>query len=81
VIESPPTEPAAPPPRREERRPVAAPSAPPAPNPAEICRGQAFRSREFCLAEQCDKPGGKSHPQCVKHREDAKMREESKVRY
>ena len=82
VIESQPEEPP-PPPRREERRAVAAaPSAPPAaPNPAEQCRDKVFLAKEFCLAEQCDKPGARNHPLCVKRREEAKLREESKVRY
>jgi eukaryotic-like serine/threonine-protein kinase len=81
VIESQPEEPP-PPPRREERRTVAAaPSAPAAPNPAEQCRDKVFLSKEFCLAEQCEKPGARNHPLCVKRREEAKLREESKVRY
>jgi serine/threonine-protein kinase len=80
VIESRAEEPAAPP-RREERRIVAAPGpSPPAPNPAEMCRDKVFLSKEFCLAEQCEKPGARSHPLCVKRREEAKLREESKVR-
>ncbi|HWP10620.1 MAG TPA: protein kinase [Ramlibacter sp.] len=70
-----------PPPRREERRPVAAPGTPPAPNPAEQCRDKVFLSKEFCLAEQCDKPGARNHPLCVKRREEARLREESKIRY
>jgi eukaryotic-like serine/threonine-protein kinase len=79
VIDSHPEEP---PPRREERRTVAvAPSAPAAPNPAEQCKDKVFLSKEFCLAEQCEKPGARNHPLCVKRREEAKLREESKVRY
>ena len=46
----------------------------------ESCRDKNFVMREFCLAEQCDKPGTRNHPLCVKRREDAKLREESKVR-
>jgi eukaryotic-like serine/threonine-protein kinase len=70
-------------PRREEPRPVRAPSviAAAAPNPAETCGNKVFLSKEFCLAEQCDKPGAKNHPLCVQRRHDAKLREESKVRY
>jgi eukaryotic-like serine/threonine-protein kinase len=80
VTETHPEEP--PPPRREERRIVAAaPSAPAVPNPAEQCRDKVFLSKEFCLTEQCDKPGARNHPLCVKRREEAKLREESKVRY
>jgi len=70
-------------PRREEPRPVRAPSivAAAAPNPVETCRDKMFLSKEFCLAEECDKAGAKNHPLCVKRRQDAKLREESKVRY
>jgi eukaryotic-like serine/threonine-protein kinase len=70
-------------PRREEPRPVRAPSVvvAAAPNAVETCRDKVFLSKEFCLAEECDKPGAKNHPLCVKRRQDAKLREESKVRY
>jgi hypothetical protein len=37
--------------------------------------------KEFCLAEQCDKPGAPNHPLCVQRRHDAQLREESRVRY
>jgi serine/threonine-protein kinase len=80
VVESRAEEPAAPPSRREERRLVAAPTTPAAPNPAEVCRDKIFLSKEFCLAEQCEKPGARNHPLCVTRREEAKLREESRVR-
>jgi serine/threonine-protein kinase len=60
---------------------AAAPAAPAAPSPVEVCRDKIFLAREFCLAEQCDKAGTRNHPLCVKRREDAKLREESRVRY
>jgi eukaryotic-like serine/threonine-protein kinase len=78
-VETHPEEPPAP--RREERRTVAvAPSTAIAPSPAEACRDKIFLSKEFCLAEQCDKPGARNHPLCVKRREEAKLREDSKIR-
>jgi serine/threonine-protein kinase len=87
-VEGVPEQPAAaapPPPQREEspppRRVAAAPAAPAAPSPVEVCRDKIFLAREFCLAEQCDKAGTRNHPLCVKRREDAKLREESRVRY
>ena len=46
----------------------------------DACKDKMFLTRELCLAEQCDKPGARNHPLCVKRREDAKLREESKVR-
>ena len=50
-------------------------------HPVEQCRDKFFLARELCLAEYCDKPGGpRNHPLCVKRREDARLREESKVR-
>ncbi|MCM2251611.1 MAG: serine/threonine protein kinase [Ramlibacter sp.] len=74
-------EPPPPPPKIEERRLAAAPqAAPTAPNPAEACRDKVFLSKEFCLAEQCEKPGARNHPLCVKRREEARLREESRVR-
>jgi serine/threonine protein kinase len=68
---------------REEPRPGRAPSvvAAAAPSPVEICRDKIFLSKEFCLAEECDKPGARNHPLCVQRRRDATLREESKVRY
>jgi eukaryotic-like serine/threonine-protein kinase len=65
----------------QEARPaaVAAVSASRA-NPADACKDKLFLSKEFCLAEQCEKPGARNHPLCVQRREDARLREESKVR-
>jgi len=61
-------------------RPVPAPSLAPRVSPVDACKDRILLSREFCLAEQCEKPGTRNHPLCVKRREDAKLREESKVR-
>jgi serine/threonine protein kinase len=44
------------------------------------CKDKMFLSRELCLAEQCDKPGTRNHPLCIKRREEVRMREEGKVR-
>jgi eukaryotic-like serine/threonine-protein kinase len=44
----------------------------------EQCRDKIFLSKELCLAEYCDKAGARSHPLCVKRREEARLREESK---
>ena len=46
----------------------------------EACKDKMFLSREFCLAEACEKPGTRNHALCVKRREDAKLREDAKVR-
>ncbi len=67
-------------PRREETRPAPAPSASTAGSPVDECKDKVFLSREFCLAEQCAKPGTRNHPLCVKRREEIRLREESKVR-
>lgn len=64
----------------------AAPSAPPAATATagaglvDQCKDRLFLAKELCLAEHCDKPGARSHPLCVKRREDARLREDSKIR-
>ena len=60
-------------PKREEPRPASAPVA--GPSPVEACRDKIFLTREFCLAENCKKPGQRSHPLCIQWREDVKLRE------
>jgi len=72
--------PAPPPEAREQVRAAAPPARAPASNPADACRDRMFIARELCLAEQCDKPAARNHPLCVQRREDAKLREESRVR-
>lgn len=42
------------------------------------CRERVFLAKELCLAEACEKAGTRNHPLCVKRREDARLREESK---
>ncbi len=42
------------------------------------CRDKMFISRELCLSEYCGKPGVRNHPLCVKHRDEVRLREESK---
>ena len=69
----------APVPVREQPRPVPAAAAAAAANPVEACKDKFFLTREFCLAEHCDKPGLRSHPLCVARREEAKLREESRI--
>jgi serine/threonine-protein kinase len=71
--------PAAAPPRQEPRV-VAVPVMATAPSPVEVCRDKVFLSREFCLADKCDKPGARNHPLCVQRRAEIKLREESKIR-
>lgn len=64
----------------EPLRPATAPSAAPGFAQVDACKERVFLSRELCLAEHCDKPGARNHPLCVKRREDAKLREESRIR-
>jgi serine/threonine-protein kinase len=64
----------------EPARPATASSAAPGFAQVEACKERVFLSRELCLAEHCDKPGARNHPLCVKRREDARLREESKIR-
>jgi serine/threonine protein kinase len=49
-------------------------------SPVEACKDKVFVMRELCLAEHCDKPGSRNHPLCVKRREEARLREDSRVR-
>jgi serine/threonine protein kinase len=70
--------PAAPAP--EPPRPVASPAGQSLMALVDQCKDKVFLSKELCLAEHCDKPGARSHPLCVKRREDARLREDSKVR-
>ncbi len=70
-------------PQPQASRPTFAPPPPPTSNDfakVDECKDKVFLSRELCLAEHCDKPGARNHPLCVKRREDARLREESKVR-
>jgi len=70
----------APAPQREEPRPASAPAAAASASPVDQCRDKVFLSKEFCLAEQCAKPGTRNHPLCIQRREEIRLREESKVR-
>jgi serine/threonine-protein kinase len=44
------------------------------------CKDKFFITRESCLADACARPGARSHPACVKHRDEVRLREEGKVR-
>lgn len=44
------------------------------------CRDKFLIGKELCLAESCAKPGARNHPMCVRHREEARLREDAKVR-
>jgi eukaryotic-like serine/threonine-protein kinase len=70
--------PAPAPARREEAKAASTPA--PATASVEICRDKMFLAKEFCLVEECAKPGSRNHPLCVKHREEVRLREESKIR-
>jgi len=67
-------------PQREETRPTPAPAAAASGSPVDQCKDKVFLSREFCLAEQCAKPGTRNHPLCIQRREEIRLREESKVK-
>jgi eukaryotic-like serine/threonine-protein kinase len=65
--------------RRDDPKPASTP-APAVAASVEVCRDKMFLAKEFCLAEECAKPGSRNHPLCVKHREEVRLREESKIR-
>ncbi len=48
--------------------------------PAETCRDKVFVLKQFCLQSECAKPGYQNFPACIKLKELARLREESKVR-
>nr|HSV79302.1 serine/threonine-protein kinase [Ramlibacter sp.] len=63
-------EPAGPQPQTVARGNVAA---------VEQCRSRLFLAKELCLAEHCDKPGTRSHPLCIKRRDEVRMREDARM--
>ena len=74
-------QPAAAPVPREEARPVASASRAPRPMPpAETCKDRIFLAKQFCLQTECANPVFQNAMVCVQMREEAKMREDSKIR-
>jgi serine/threonine-protein kinase len=63
-------------------RPAQAPvAAAPRPSPpSETCKDKVFLSRQLCLQEECSKPIFQNSRACIAFREEARLREESKVR-
>ncbi|MCY7318008.1 MAG: hypothetical protein LH617_04655, partial [Ramlibacter sp.] len=88
VVAPPPFSNPVPPEAREPREPVVAlrPSAPviaasPRPMPpSETCKDKVFLSRQLCLQEECSRPVFQSSPSCARFREEARLREDSKIR-
>jgi serine/threonine-protein kinase len=70
----------APAPVREEPRPAPTPATATSGSPVDQCKDKVFLSKEFCLAEQCAKPGTRNHPLCVQRREEIRLREDSKIK-
>jgi serine/threonine-protein kinase len=48
--------------------------------PAETCKDKIFLLKEFCLQSECAKPGYQAFPACVRLKEEARLRDESRVR-
>jgi len=67
-------------PKREEARPASAPVVASGPSPVDACKEKFFVMREFCLQENCPKPGQRNHPMCVQWREDVKLRDAARNR-
>jgi serine/threonine protein kinase len=42
------------------------------------CREKVFLMLELCLAEHCGKQGARSHPLCVRYREEVRLREDAR---
>jgi eukaryotic-like serine/threonine-protein kinase len=66
--------------KREEARPASAPVVAAGPSPVDACKDKFFVMREFCLQENCPKPGQRNHPMCVQWREDVKLRDAARSR-
>jgi serine/threonine protein kinase len=57
-----------------------APKPPPrATSPMEACKDRMFLAREYCLHNECAKPSFQNTPMCVRRREEARQREESRI--
>jgi eukaryotic-like serine/threonine-protein kinase len=67
-------------PKREEARPASTPVVASGPSPVDACKEKFFVMREFCLQENCPKPGQRNHPMCVQWREDVKLRDAARTR-
>ena len=71
---------------REPREPVALARPTPAAAanrlmpPSETCKDRVFLSRQLCLQEECAKPMFLTSQTCIRFREDARLREDSKIR-
>ena len=69
---------------REESRPIAAvvtaPRLPRPLSPTETCKDRNFLTRPFCLHNECEKPGSQNFQICVQLNDEARLREDSKVR-
>ncbi len=72
--------PAPPEPRPEPRPVVNAAPVVRSSVPAEVCKDRVFLARQYCLLEECAKPVFQNAPACVRLREEAKLREESRIR-
>jgi eukaryotic-like serine/threonine-protein kinase len=80
AIEPPRAAPPAPAPRREEARVASTPAAAAGPSPVDACKEKIFITREFCLQENCPKPGQRNHPLCVEWRRDVELRDAARNR-
>ena len=63
-------------------RPAPAPvaAAPRLTPPSETCKDKMFLSRQLCLQEECSKPAFQNSRVCIAFREEARLREDSKIR-
>jgi serine/threonine protein kinase len=49
-------------------------------SPMETCKDRMFLAREYCLHTECAKPSFQNTPMCVRRREEARQREESRIK-
>jgi serine/threonine-protein kinase len=48
--------------------------------PGETCKDRFFLAKQFCLQSECSKPGYQGFPACIRLKEEARLRDESRVR-
>ena len=46
--------------------------------PSVTCKDKIFLAKQFCVHTECQKPAFQNFPSCVRLREEASLREDSK---
>jgi serine/threonine-protein kinase len=46
--------------------------------PSVTCKDKMFLAKQFCVYNECQRPGFQAFPSCVRLRDDARLREGSR---